>query len=108
MFKRLFAAAIVLGAAALAPPLAQAQSFKPRVGNQICGPRGDMVRQLEKKFGETKQGVGLLNAQRAFELWSSSKTGTWTMMVSRADGTSCIIAAGKSWHGLLTQVGQPA
>ena len=112
MFKRLFATALVLGAAALAPPAAQAQSglsltAQPTAG-VTCAPRAQMIRQLEKKFGETKHGVGLVSAQQAFELWSSDRTGSWTMLVSRADGMSCIVASGKAWHAQVTPVGQPA
>lgn len=101
MFKRLLSAALVFGSAALAPPAfagSPTDTVQANFGRQTCGPRQQITANLQKKFGETKQAVGLANQSQAFELWSSEKTGSWTMLMTNANGISCIVASGKSWH----------
>lgn len=90
MFKRLFAAAAVFGAAALAPPVAVAQSN--------CLARDDLVRQLKERWEEAPVGRGLQSADQLLEVWASPASGTYTVFVTRADGMSCIVATGQNWH----------
>ena len=107
MFKRLVSAALVFGTAALAPPAFASGSqaaFDANFGPQKCGPRQHVTATLQKKFGETKQAVGLAGAKQAFELWSSAKTGSWTMLMTNTNGISCIVASGKSWHSAIPVV----
>jgi len=92
MFKRLMTTAAVFGVAALAPP-AFAQ-------NARCLPRDALVETLETKYSESLTGGGLQNAQQLVEVWSS-KTGSFTVFVTRADGFSCIVATGESWHSAM-------
>jgi hypothetical protein len=56
-----------------------------------------MVSQLERKYGETRRGAGLQNRGAVTEIFASEKTGTWTIIVTRPDGTSCAVAAGEAW-----------
>lgn len=91
MLKQVLSAAVVFGGAALAPP-ALAQGAP-----QACGPREAITVQLEQKYGEHQQGAGVMNSNRVFELWHSEKTGTWTILLTRPNGTSCIVAAGDFW-----------
>ena len=90
MFKRLFSAALVFGAAALAPP-AMAQV-------SACLPRDVLVQSLEARHGEHLTGGGLQNAAHVIEVWSSEQTGSFTVFVTRADGLACIVATGQNWH----------
>ena len=87
MFR--YVAAIALGLAAVSPATAQ-QSF--------CGLRDDIVRALHEKYGEERRGAGLQNAQTIIEIFASEKTGTWTLVVSRTDGSACAVAAGEAWR----------
>ena len=89
MFKRIAAAALVLGMAAMAPP-ALAQQAK-------CGPRDRIVDQLAEKYGEVSQGAGLRSTTQVVEIWSSKETGSWSILVTHANGTSCLLAAGQNW-----------
>lgn len=77
------------------PALAQ-QSF--------CGARDDLVRTLHDKYGEQRQGAGLQNAQTMIEVFASAETGTWTLVVSRTDGSACAVAAGEAWRNEPEQV----
>ena len=90
MFKRLCATALVFGLAATAPP-AHAQSTN-------CAARDVVVERLESKFGETPTGRGLRSATQMVEIWSSAETGSWSILVTRADGVTCLMASGDNWN----------
>lgn len=89
MYKRIATAALVFGMSATAPP-AEAQPAK-------CAPRDVIVKSLQNNHGETPQGVGLAGPLAAFELWISGTTGSWTMLLTRPNKISCVIATGSNW-----------
>ena len=90
MYKRLFSAALVFGAAALAPPV---DAQVPR-----CLPRADLIETLEHKFNEHLTGGGLQNPQQLIELWTSPDSGSFTVFITKPDGVSCIMATGQYWN----------
>ncbi len=61
-----------------------------------CGNRDHMVKTLGSRFKEDRFAMGLASSVNLFEVFISKK-GTWTILSTRADGRTCIIAAGKSW-----------
>ncbi len=75
---------------------------------QFCAPRDRAVVELEKQFGEMVSGRGLAtNGKRMIELLVSEK-GSWTVLVSDANGRSCVMASGENWQGIKMRVGDPA
>ncbi|MDJ0631080.1 MAG: hypothetical protein QNJ44_22675 [Rhodobacter sp.] len=40
---------------------------------------------------------GLRSQVQLFEIWASEATGTWTVLLTRPDGTSCVMATGTHW-----------
>jgi hypothetical protein len=100
MSARTLTAALALGLAA-GPALAQ----------NMCAARDTMVGQLTTRYGESPQGSGLNGSTRMVEVWASADTGTWTILLTDTDGTSCIVAAGKDWLGAPVEIstaGSPA
>lgn len=91
MFKRIFTLALVLGAAALAPPL-HAQGMPP------CFMRDHLIANLSESYDEVLTGAGLRSPQQLLELWSSPESGTFTIFVTRPDGVSCVLASGMDWQ----------
>ncbi|WP_274423279.1 hypothetical protein [Chelativorans sp. YIM 93263] len=74
--------------------------------NNVCAPREDLVAQLDAQFAERQKAVGLLGEQAVMEVYASDQ-GSWTILSTDTDGTSCIIAAGEGWDDTFTtQVGQ--
>ena len=75
-----------------------------------CAPREDAVAYLAQEFGESRQGIGLTSDGTVMEMFSSRETGTWTITVTRPDGTTCMIASGVGYEGLAEELeaGQPA
>lgn len=88
MVKRIALAGFI-GAIVALPPPASAQT--------ACAPRGDIVEKLKDKYGEVQRGMGLGGTTAIVEIWSSEKTGTWTIVMTRPNGTTCILAAGDNW-----------
>ncbi len=95
--------ALILGMAMIGPPEAQAQ--------MACGTRDSVVAKLGDKYGEIRHGGGLAGPTAIFEIWASEATGTWTILKTMPDGSSCIMAVGDGWHDdlpVFTPVGDPA
>lgn len=66
-----------------------------------CASRDSVVRKLETGYGEAFGGGGLQSSSSIFEVWFSEEKGTWTILMTRADGTSCIMASGTNWREAL-------
>jgi hypothetical protein len=90
MFKRLVSTALIFGAVALAPP-AVAQT------HVTCQPRDELTKTLQTRFGEHITGAGLQSETQVIEVWSSVETGSFTVLVTRPDGVSCVVATGQNW-----------
>lgn len=64
---------------------------------KVCAERDSIIDKLKNKYGEAERGMGLSGSEAMIEIWSSEKTGTWTIVMTRPDGVSCVMAAGDSW-----------
>ena len=67
-----------------------------------CGPRKDLVAQLVKRYSEAPVAVGIANNGSLVEVLTTADGSTWTILITRADGMSCLVAAGELWHKLET------
>lgn len=63
-----------------------------------CAARDSVVQKLESGYGEAFAGGGLQNSNRVIEVWLSEEKGTWTILMTRSDGTTCIMATGTNWR----------
>lgn len=62
-----------------------------------CGMRDKMVEKLETKYSEHLAAGGLQkvsSVDAVMEIWASSETGTFTVLITNPQGVSCIVAAG--------------
>ncbi|MFP4327110.1 MAG: hypothetical protein ACLFQL_03800 [Paracoccaceae bacterium] len=59
-----------------------------------------MQDRLVRQFGESRRASGLRGREQIMEVWTDGR-GDWTMVVTYASGTSCIVAMGEAWqeHG---------
>ncbi len=97
MFKRLFALALTFGMAATAPP-AFAQS---------CAEREHVIAKLKKSYSEELAFGGLQKTRGAhsvMEVWTSRETGSYTVLVTQANGISCIVAVGTDFFEAIPKV----
>ena len=86
-----FLTAIGLGLSAV--PAAAASP----IAEVICAPSAELTDRLERQFGESLRAQGLRDHETMLEVWSSDRTGRWTLVMSYASGRSCIVAMGEHW-----------
>ena len=85
-------AALLLGAVAIGSPAAAQQPAG------ACGPHTAVIKALGDKFHETQSATALTSAGTLLEVLTASDGSTWTIIVSRPDGLSCVVAAGQNWQ----------
>lgn len=84
-FKVWVAAACVFGVAG------------PAMADAACGARDQIVTQLQAKYKETHRASGLETDTKMVEIWTSDESGTWTILITKANGQTCVAAAGRNW-----------
>jgi hypothetical protein len=95
-YSILFPILAIVAPLAIAPASAQTQ----------CGPRQEVVKSLGDRFKEAPVGMGMTQPGQVLELFAS-KTGSWTMVITNADGRSCLLAAGENWDMIQVAKGTP-
>jgi hypothetical protein len=76
-------------------------------GQEACADRALVVKRLADRYGETLRSMGLNQSDGVVEVYSSEETGTWTILVSRPDGKSCLLAAGQLWEQDVKPIDKP-
>lgn len=71
-----------------------------------CDQRARVVAKLTG-LGEAQIGAGLTETGQVFEIWTSPRTGTWTIVLSDSKGLSCILSYGRDWTGGAGLQGDP-
>lgn len=69
----------------------------PAHAQTLCGPRQSFIDHLGKNHGEAPTAMGLTSSGSILEVLTS-EDGGWTIMVTRADGVSCLVATGEDWE----------
>ena len=92
---------------ALRTALALTLIASPAWAIKDCDTSEAMYSALAEEWGEQRATLGLVNGQ-AFETWANPETGTWTILRTTADGTSCHLASGDAWMTFDFLVGEPS
>jgi hypothetical protein len=61
-----------------------------------CGSRAAILRSLAVQYGEAIVGTGINHAGRLVEILTGP-TGTWTIIVTQANGPTCLVTSGDGW-----------
>ena len=69
-----------------------------------CADHAAVVARLANAYGETRQSMGLAANNAVVEVFASNKTGTWTITVTTADGTTCLVASGLAFEELAEEL----
>ena len=64
----------------------------------LCGPTAAMRAGLAQKYNETPVGVGVSASNLVIEIWTSAKTGSFTVLATSTNGRSCMIASGENFQ----------
>ncbi len=80
-------------ATAMLPAAADAQIQ----GGRVCHEHAQLVKALADRYREVPVAIGLQTDGQLVQVFASSETGTWTILVTRPGGTSCILSAGRHY-----------
>ena len=101
----------ILVRAAIAATLVANTPYAEAETRQACAKRDQVVLKLDERFGETLRSIGLHQSDGVVEVYSSEETGTWTILMTRPDGISCLMSSGQMWEqdaAPLQKPGEPA
>lgn len=65
-----------------------------------CGSRDQILAHLGQIYREQPVAMGLANNGGVIEVMRSNEGGTFTIVITMPNGTSCMIAAGERWEDL--------
>lgn len=66
----------------------------------VCAEREAILGSLSREYKEAPSALGVANNGSVIELLRTTDGQTWTLLMTRPDGTSCVVAAGESWEDL--------
>lgn len=61
-----------------------------------CGIRADVISALNEKYSESHVASGLQSEDGLLEIWAE-EGGSWTILLTRPDGKTCVMASGTHW-----------
>jgi hypothetical protein len=73
---------------------------------QICGDHEDLIKRLKSDYTEDRKGIGLTADGRVVELFTSPD-GSWTLLLTGAEGTACLVTHGKYWQPVPVKDSRP-
>ena len=65
----------------------------------ICGERQNFISKLGERHAENPRAIGLASNGTVLEILTSEK-GSWTIIMTRPNGSACMVASGQSWEVL--------
>jgi hypothetical protein len=63
-----------------------------------CSSHGDVVKMLDQQFSEVPTAVGLQANGHLLQVFAAKDGSSWTIVTTRPDGTSCLVAVGHDWE----------
>ena len=96
------ASSLVLAAAVTGASPASAVS---PIADILCESSHTLTQKLSRQFGESRFARGTQGPDQLIEVWTDD-SGDWTLVVTYASGTSCIVAMGENWD--VVQADNPA
>ena len=66
----------------------------------VCMPHDDFRLELHRNFSEAPVAIAIANNGALIELYAKRDRSSWTLMMTRPGGTSCVLAAGEDWNDL--------
>lgn len=92
MLRRSVVIAGLIGGVALSALPAHAQN--------TCFTRDQAIENLKTSYGEEVKARGLSNDGKAMFELLTSENGSWTLLMTQADGKTCMVSSGESWTAI--------
>jgi hypothetical protein len=72
----------------------------PVAAQSMCAPRAEIAERLTANHQETPSAAGLASSGAVIEVFASDDGATFTIVMTRPEGISCLVAAGEAWMTL--------
>ncbi len=66
----------------------------------VCMPHDDFRVELQRNFSEAPVAIAIANNGALIELYAKRDRSSWTLVMTRPGGTSCVLVAGEEWNDL--------
>ena len=66
----------------------------------VCMPHDDFRVELHKNFLEAPVAIAVANNGALIELYAKRDKSSWTLVMTRPGGLSCVLVAGEEWNDL--------
>jgi hypothetical protein len=90
----------LVGMLGLTPPAPAQAPPGTTVLAPACHSHADLTKILNQKFAEQPSALGVQANGHLVEVFVSNQGTSWTIVVTRPDGWSCIVAVGEHWESL--------
>jgi len=77
-------------------PAAPAAAQSP-IAEVVCEPTAQMHDRLKHRLRSARTARGIRDREQIMEVWTDPQGG-WTLVLTYAGGTSCIVAMGEAWQ----------
>jgi len=64
----------------------------------LCNKRSEVMKNLSANYREAPTALGMASNGGVLEVMTSRDGKTWTVLLTKPDGTSCLVAMGNSWE----------
>lgn len=81
-----------------------AQVAPAAAGQTFCAERTQIAERLTSKYAEQLVGGGMQSADGLLEVWTTTTGATWTILMTRPDGVSCVMATGTDWYSRVPEM----
>ena len=69
----------------------------------VCMPHDDFRVELQRNFLEDPVAIAIANNGALIELYAKRDKSSWTLVMTRPGGLSCVLVAGEEWNELPTR-----
>ena len=69
----------------------------PAQAQLMCGPHADVTGKLSALYDERQTAIGMARNGQLLEIFVADD-GTWTILLSRPDGVTCLMISGDHWQ----------
>jgi hypothetical protein len=66
----------------------------------VCMPHDDFRIELHRNFSEAPVAIAIANNGALIELYAKRDKSSWTLVMTRPGGLSCVLVAGEEWNDL--------
>ncbi len=66
----------------------------------VCMPHDDFRMELQRNFLEAPVAISIANNGALIELYAKRDKSSWTLVMTRPGGLSCVLVAGEEWNDL--------